>query len=280
MAPLAVDGPTMYCLSPGLHPAEGSYAFSSEPSTTDLFIASAVYFRERGLRKIALITSSDATGQDAERGISATFNEKSGVQIVTQEHFNISDVSVAAQMAHIKASGAQAMIAWSTGTPIATILRGIQDAGIDMPVEISNGNLTFAQMHAYASFMPKELIFSAMPAIAADNLPNGPVKRKAVDYISAAIKATGARPDTGYLAAWDPAVLVIEAYKKLGLNATATQIRDYISNLRGWVGIDGTYDFKAIPQRGVGASSVIMVRWDATKDNWVAISKFGGEPLK
>jgi branched-chain amino acid transport system substrate-binding protein len=280
IAPLAAaNGPVLYCLSPALHPAEGSYAFSTQPSTSDLFAVTATYFKEKGWKKVALITSSDATGQDAERGIDAAFTPQTGIETVVKEHFNITDVSVAAQMAHIKASGAQAMIAWSTGTPIATILRGVQDAGIDIPIEVSNGNLTFAQMHAYASFMPKELLFTAMPPIAADSLPNGAVKRKALAYIDA-FKAVGTRPDTGFLAAWDPAVLIVEAYRKLGVNATATQIRDYIAGLRGWTGIDGVYDFKAIPQRGIGTNGVVMVRWDSSKDNWVAVSRLGGMPLK
>jgi branched-chain amino acid transport system substrate-binding protein len=280
IAPLAVDGPTVYCLSPALHPPEGSYAFSALPSTTDLFAASAIYFRERGWRKIALITSSDATGQDAERGIDATFNQQSGVQVVDKEHFNITDVSVAAQMAHIKASGAQAMIAWSTGTPIATILRGMLDAGVELPVEISNGNLTYAQMHAYAAFMPKELLFAGMPAFAPDQLSNRAVKRKAVEFLNAFKASTGLRADTGYMSAWDAGNIVVDAFKKLGTNASAAQIKDYIANLRGWVGITGQYDFKAVPQRGLGPSNVIMVRWDTAKDTWVGVSKPGGEPLK
>ena len=41
--------------------------------------------------------------------------------VVAREHFNLTDISVAAQMANIKSSGAQALIAWSTGTPVATI---------------------------------------------------------------------------------------------------------------------------------------------------------------
>lgn len=279
IGPLAANGPVNYCLSPGVHPPAGSYIFSSLPSTTDAFVASATYFRERGIRKIALITSSDATGQDAERGIDATFNAQSGVEIVVHEHFNITDVSVAAQLARIKASDAQAMIAWSTGTPIATILRGAQDLGFDMPIEVSNGNLTYAQMHAYAGFLPKEILFAATPPLAADSIPNGPVKRTVTQFM-AAFKAAGVRPDTGYLAAWDPAAMIVDAYKKLGPDATALQLRDYLENLRGWVGINGIYDFKAIPQRGIGANSIVMVRWDATKDTWVAVSRLGGEPLR
>jgi len=280
MAPLAAaNGPVDYCLSPGVHPPAGSYIFSALPSTDDAFVASAAYFRAQGWRKIALITSSDATGQDAERGIGAVFTPQNGLELVAREHFNITDVSVAAQIAHIKSSGAQAIIAWSTGTPIATILRGIQDAGIDLPIEVSNGNVTFAQMHAYAGFMPKDLLFATTAPIAPDQLPGGPVRRKAYDFINA-FQATGIRPDTGYVAAWDPGVLVVEAYKKLGLGATAAQIRDYVAGLRGWVGILGQYDLRAIPQRGVGPNNVIMVRWDPAKDNFVAVSKFGGEPVK
>ena len=48
MAPLTKDGPLLYCLSPGLHPEPGSYAFSSEPSTTDAFVGTAVYFAHQG----------------------------------------------------------------------------------------------------------------------------------------------------------------------------------------------------------------------------------------
>jgi branched-chain amino acid transport system substrate-binding protein len=279
MMPLAKDGPADYCFSPGTHPPEGSYVFSSSISTSDLLVASATYFRERGWRKTAIITSSDATGQDAERGIDAAFNAASSETIVDREHFNTTDVSVAAQMAHVKASGAQALIAWSTGTPIATILRGIAESGVDMPVETTNGNLTYAQMKAYASFMPREFYFAAPPAIAPDQLPNGPVKRAVNTFIDA-FKPVGTRPDIGQSLAWDPTFLVIDAYKKLGLDATAAQIKDFIDGQRGWVGINGQYDFRAVPQRGVGVNNVIMVRWDSGKDTWVGVSKLGGEPLK
>ena len=278
MVPLAAEGPAVYCLSPALHPPEGSYAFSCEASTADLFVLSTTFYRAHGWRKVAIITSNDATGQDAERGIDEAFNAQSGIQIVDREHFNTTDVSVAAQMSHIKASGAQALIAWSTGTPIATILRGVNDAGIDIPIETTPGNLSYAQMKAYASFMPKELYFPAPPALAADDLPNGLMKRKVMDYVGA-IKATGTRPDVGYVAAWDPALLIIDAYKRLGAGASADQIRAYIAAVRGWVGINGAYDFHATPQRGLGVNNVIMVRWDVAKDTWTAASKLGGQPL-
>lgn len=281
MVPLLKESTAMYCFSPGIHPPDGSYAFSSNISTDDLMLGSARYLSLRGLKKIALIASTDATGQDAERGIEAAFGEKGpyGTTIVAHEHFNPTDLSVTAQMTRIKASGAQALMAWSTGTPAATLLRGVSDAGLTMPVITSEGNLTYAQMKAYASFMPKELLFPAPPVAALDQLAPGPVRTAVQQYVEA-FKATGVRPDIGQCLAWDPAMIVIAAYRKLGTNATGEQIRNAIASMKGYVGVNGDYDFKAVPQRGIGVDAVVMVRWDPAKDTWVGVSKLGGAPLK
>lgn len=278
MAALVKDGPVLYCLSPALHPADGSYAFSTEPSTSDAFAGTALYFARKGWRKVALMTSTDATGQDAVRGIDEAFRAQGGLQIVDRETFNISDVTVAAQMAHIKASGADALIAWTTGTPTGTVLRALSDVGLTIPVVLSNGNITFSQMKAYAGLLPKNVLFPGFVALVPDQLPGGNMKRRALDF-RAALAAVGTKPESGHVAVYDPTFLILDAYRKLGFDATATQIRDYIANTRGWVGADGTYDFKAIPQRGIGPGSIVMIRWDPDAQNWVGVSKPGGEPL-
>jgi hypothetical protein len=95
-----------------------------------------------------------------------------------------------------------------------------------------------------------------------------------------AFKAIGQKPDAGDDEAWDAGLIVIDAFKKVGLDASATQIQNYISTLRGWVGTNGVYDFVATPQRGVGLESLIVERWDAQKDAWVGVSRSGGWPLK
>jgi branched-chain amino acid transport system substrate-binding protein len=278
MVPLAKNGPVLYCLSPGLHPDEGGYAFSTEPSTSDAFTGTAVFFNRKGWHKVALITSNDATGQDAARGIDEAFRAQGGLQIVDRETFTIGDVTVAAQMARIKSSGADALIGWSTGTPIATVLRGVSDVGLDVPTVIGNGNMTFTQMKAYAGMLPKQLYFPGFASLVPNQLPNGQLKRQAQAFVSA-LAAAGSKPESGHVSAWDPAMLVLDAYRKYGFDATAAQIRDYLANLKGWVGADGTYDFHAIPQRGIGAGSIMMIRWDPASENWVGVSKPGGQPL-
>ncbi len=165
MAPLMSNGPVEYCFSPGIHPAAGSYVFSASVSTHDLQKALFRYFREKGWKRIAIMTSSDATGQDAERGIDETLSQPeykdAGLTLVERAHFNTTDVSVAAQIETVKAANPDAFVAWSTGTPIATIFKGILQAGLDVPTATTDGNMTFAQMTNYAEFLPKQLYFPA-----------------------------------------------------------------------------------------------------------------------
>ena len=278
MAPLVKDGPLVYCLSAGMHPERGTYVFTYSASTTELIAVNVRYLRDRGLKRIAILTSIDASGQDGEHGIDAALAapDNAGMTVVAREHYNVSDLSVAAQISRIKESGAQALIAWGTGTPIGTVFHGIQDSGLDIPVSVSASNLLYVQMKAYANILPKEMISAGLPCIALDSLPAGAVKTAVSQYIDA-FKAVGIRADLSQSIAWDPALIVLSAFKKYGANATAAQIKDYVSTLHGFAGANGMYDFRTGDQRGLtAATSGIMVRWDPAKDTWVAISKFGG----
>ena len=68
---------------------------------------------------------------------------------------------------------------------------------------------------------------------------------------------------------WDPARIIVAALHDLGPSATAAGVRDYIAHLRAFPGIGGLYDFVASPQRGLGLSNAVVVRWDAAKQDWL-----------
>jgi hypothetical protein len=41
-------------------------------------------------------------------------------------------------------------------------------------------------------------------------------------------------------------------------------------------GVLGRYDFRAIPNRGIGLNALNVVKWDAARSIWVIVSKAGG----
>jgi ABC-type branched-subunit amino acid transport system substrate-binding protein len=72
---------------------------------------------------------------------------------------------------------------------------------------------------------------------------------------------------------------VIDALRHLGPDATADQIRRYLLSLHSATGISGIYDFDSGNQRGLGTKDVVVMRWEAAKDWWVAASRPGGVPI-
>ena len=280
IAPLLVNGPVMYCFSP----RDPSQSRDVRVLGRDLD-ARYVGRREEVLPEPRLdegrvhhLDRCHRPRRRPEHRHGIRRGERGARGDVAHEHFNASDLSLGAQMAKIKGSGAQVLVAWTTGTPFGTVLRNAAEAGLGIPVLTTAGNLSDAEMHAFAAFLPKELYFPATPAFAPDQVPPGPLKRSLESYF-AALKAAGAKPENATSLAWDGTLLVIEALRKLGTTATAAQIREYLAGLRGGIGIYGPHDFVAVPQRGLGIGSVVMVRWDGAK-GWVAASGLGVSALR
>lgn len=284
MSPLMQNGPVMYCFSPGIHPPGGGYVFTGGVSTFDQAQALVNYFRARGWTRLALMTSTDATGQDADKGFAELLArpENKGITIVAHPHFNPTDVSVSAQIEEIKAAKPQAFIGWATGAPSATIFRGAVQGGLTVPMGSTGGNMTYAQMHRFAAFLPRELYLpSSVWAVHGDPRvkldPAVALKQK--EYF-AAFAAAGAKPDEGSILGWDPATIVVDALRKLPANATAQQLRDYLLKVKGIAGVNGVYDFAAAPQRGLTLNNIIVSVWDAKADSWKVVAAPTGVPLK
>jgi branched-chain amino acid transport system substrate-binding protein len=274
------NGPVQYCFSPGIHPVAHSYTFSASISTDDLATATLRYFHGKHWNRVAIITSTDASGQDAERAFveAARSPENAGLSLIIQEHFNPTDVSVSAQIARIQSTHPDALVAWSTGTPFGTLLHGINDAGLDIPVLGGNGNLTYPQLAQYKDFTPKQMYFPSPRFFAREQVGPGPI-RDAQNLFFKSFAAIRVRPDVSHSFSWDPALMVVDALRHTGLDAPPEAIRSYIEGLQGWVGINGVYDFRDGSQRGLTENTAIIIKWNAAKATFVGVTKPGGAPL-
>lgn len=282
MAPLVANGPVMYCFSPGVHPPPGSFEFSASVSTIDLSEVLLRYFRLRGWTQLALIVSSDATGQDAESGVNRALArpENKSLAMVERAHFNPGDISVAAQVESIQAAHPQALIAWTTGTALATILKAVVQAGLDIPVATTNGNMSVAQLSQYAGFTPKQLYIPAAFFSPHDGLFTLDARvEKAQHEMYAVLQANRVPIDTQSTQAWDPTMIVIDALRNLGTGTSPTQLRAYLAGLTDYPGVSGIYDFKAVAQRGLGAEDAVVTLWRPESKQFVWVSAPGGKPL-
>jgi branched-chain amino acid transport system substrate-binding protein len=285
MAPLVeAEGPVMYCFSPSIRTKPGGYVFTSQIDSHDQQRALMTYFRAKGWKRIALITTTDSSGQDAEKNITAMVKEPEfkDVTLVANTHFAPSDVTVTAQIATMQAGNPQAIISWATAAAGATVFRGLKQAGIDLPTAPSGSNMTLQQMVDYAPFLPSRVYFGS-GEWAANGDPRLGVPAEVVEQqklFFASMKTIGVYPDSGIDLGWEPIRAVADALNKLPPGANAKQLHDFMISWQGHVGAEGQYDFKKTPQRGLDIDNAIVVRWDAAKKEWHLVSKLRGEPLE
>jgi branched-chain amino acid transport system substrate-binding protein len=273
-------GPLSWCYSSAVNGKPGSFEFQTSATNLDYNTAAIRWLRARGKTKLALIAPTDATGQAYDRAIDAilALPENRTVTLVDREHFNPGDVSVAAQIAKIRASGAQVLLVGTAGSAAGTVFHGMTDAGLDIPAVTGNGNASQAFMKQYADILPKELYVESTHCLAPAAI-SGKAEKAAYDAYVNAMTAHGVAVDCLQSLAWDPALILTSALRKLGTNATAEQLRAYIATLTDFPGVNGTYDFKRVPQRGLDDQAVVIIRWNEATSTWIPVSKPGGAPI-
>jgi branched-chain amino acid transport system substrate-binding protein len=258
--PLLQNGPVSFCLSPGIHPPHDSFMFSLSVTTNDEVAAFFRYARQRGWSKIAVITATDASGQVVDQAVAKALSASANtsVQLVDHQHFNATDVSVDAQMAHIKAQGPDALLAWSVGSAFGSLVRGINDVGLGIPILTSYGNMNTAQLRQYRDALPAELLFAAPLGMSVDGDP-GPVRDAQRTYFNV-LRASGVDPYGGTLV-WESAMLLIYAVRHTGVAVGPGQLLAYIEKLRSWSGIQGVYDFSDPGKQALVDTAVAIYRW-------------------
>lgn len=283
MVPFFKDGPVLYALTPLVYPEKGSWVFATLPLISHVESVMFHYMRGRGWNKVAFLRTNDVSGQDNAKAIDAALAEPDNKSIVTatSQLFNGSDLSIAAQVAAIKNSGAQALFVSATGAPFGTVLRSLADAGVDLPIFTGATNIAPDFISRFKQFVPKAGLWIVAPSFTKREWPARDPLKPAIDEFYTTLEAAGLKPGTAHAFGWDEAKIVVAALRALGPNATAKQIHDWIENLHDFPGALGMYDFRIGDQHGLGDSSLFIARYDPASSNGVDIeSNAGGAPLK
>ena len=278
---IRANGPLSYCFSPALHPAAGTYMFSASISSYDQGTAILAFAQSKGWRRVAIVATTDASGVEGEAQLlaAASLPRFANMSIVDREHYAVADVSISAQATRVKAAAPDVIVMTSVGTPTGTALRAFKDTGLEKTPVIANfGNLLHDALNQYATFIPDQLYLTAPRFVTHDVSRPGPVRDAQLSFYKA-MGAAGINPDVPHNLPWDVALVLIDALRHLGTSATAKQILDYLEPLHGFAGTNGIYDFRDGSQRGIGLTSVAIVRWNPTKKDWATVSEIGGKAI-
>jgi branched-chain amino acid transport system substrate-binding protein len=258
--PLATSARVVdYCLSPGIDPEPGGWQWSASAATEDLAIRVVRYWQARGITRIGLLHSTDASGVDGAEAVRHAVAETAGTRVVAAAAFGPGTVSVTSQVQTVAAGRPHAIVVWSTGAGAAVAFKGLRQAGISVPVATTDGNLTYTFLERVADYLPETLLIPATQDFWWEHSPRGPdayARQKA--YHATYLAEHGQQPDFGPGVAYDATMLVARALAAADGDREAT--RTALESMRGVVGVVGTYNFSRDDHRGLTLGDVAIVR--------------------
>ncbi|GHH84203.1 ABC transporter substrate-binding protein [Streptomyces sulfonofaciens] len=259
VAPLATSGHRIdYCLSPGIRPAPGSTTWSSSADTRALAERLVGYWHRRGITRIGLLTTTDASGIDGARAVHEAVANEPGMRLTGAAGYDPNAISVTPQLQVAGGGHPQALVVWASGAAAGVAFKGLAQSGSTLPVATTDANLTFTFMQRIAEYAPKTLLIPATRDFWADQAGGGDAADLVRSYQTAYRHRFREQPDFGPGVAYDAVHLFAQALHSA--KGDPEEAVTELSRTSAYQGVLGTYSFAPSDHRGLGADDVAVVR--------------------
>ncbi len=212
------------------------------------------FMKKKGIKRIAIITSSAAFGSDGRKQL-IKYAPKYGIKIVANEKYDPGDTNMSVQLTKIKGTNAQALVNWSAGPTQVIVTRQFKQFGL------SKTMLLF-QSHAFGSKRDIKLSGGAAEGV---YLPlgkinigwllpaNDPQKKPIMAFAKSYEKRYGVWPPSFAGHAYDAMMLLTDALKVVGPNKA--KIRYYLEHKKDYIGMHGIFDFSPSDHNGLNGQT-------------------------
>lgn len=259
VAPLVKEkGPVVFSLSGGYEP-ENPFMFAGSVHTQYMQQTIMDWFKSKGYKRVALLATTDSTGQVAVDAIKSVA-PAAGVEVVGVERMNTNDVDVMPQLTQIRSKQPDAIVSWLTGKPAGVVVKNFFQLGIDVPLFLSHGNISYTFADSIKGFQPKTLLMPSSKDVAWQDLPTSDAQRAQNEsFHKKYFDQNKQHADFGPPVAYDAVMLVAEAIKKAG-STDAVKVKDALEAIQGYTGLVGVYNFSKDDHRGTGRKDTVLVQ--------------------
>lgn len=217
------------------------WTFKFVPGETKLVPEQLAYLKSKGVTKLALLTPATALGKESLNRVQPAA-PKAGMEIVSMESYGADDKDFAAQLTKIKASGAQGLIVYDSGTASALIAKQMKSMNINLPWTAPYGILGPANITAAGDAFDG-LTVPAPKIYVAEQLPDNDTQKKvALQFKESFKKTSGKDADPLAMHGWDAVMVFAEAIKRT--NADPDKLTEARAKIRD--GIEGLTNFPAV----------------------------------
>ncbi len=216
------------------------------------------YMKRAGIAKLAVISDTGGFGKD---GLSVLEAEapKIGVQVVSNQTFNVGDTDFAAQLTKVKSSGADALLIISSGKEAAALVSQSKQLGVNTPLYGTHGNARLEFVTGAGDAAEGFILPAGKILIPESHGTDSEAYKVATSFIDTFTTASGGeKPSTFAGHAYDAINLIAEAAKRLGPDVTPAGLRDEIEKTSGFIGIGGTFTFSPTDHNGLTENDLNM----------------------
>ncbi len=225
------------------------------------------YAKQKGQKRIALLTVSDAFGASGREQLKQLAARK-GFTVVADEVYSPKDTDMTTQLTKIRGIKPDAIICWGTNPGPAAVTKNVKQLGIKIPLYMSHGVASKKYIELAGAAAAEGVMLPAGKLAVYDKLKkNDPQAKVLKTYDQDYKKAYGVEASTfgGY--AYDAFQLIVGAIRKGG--ATPDQIRNGIEQTKKMVGVSGVFTMSPTDHNGLDLSAFEMVK--VSKGDWVII---------
>lgn len=200
-----------------------------------------------GARKIALLHSTDASGEMGSRGVKENVG-RFGLELIIVEKFDPKDTNMIPQLTKIKAARPDAIILFTSAAPAAVIAKNYKQLGMEIPVVGSHGIPTreFVELAPSYIYNGRWIVYANKGNTARSLPPDDPYRRDIYEPFVERLREKQGKEVryTGFYGnGYDGLMAVIEALKIAG-----TDDRSAIRNAMEKVSFSGLLaDFRYSP---------------------------------
>lgn len=220
------------------------------------------YMQKQGIKKIGIITVSNGFG-DSGREQLLDQSSKYGIQVVADEKFGGKDSDMTAQLTSIQTTDAQAIVSWTVGPTITIVTKNWKQLAMKIPLYQSHGAAS-QKILKMAGKAAEQMIFPAPKLIVVDQIADSDPQKKILNaYRDSYEKKYGQAVSKFGGNAHDAIRIIVAALEAVGPDRA--KIRDYIENLKDYVGIVGVYNYSPTNHNGLTKDYFVMVQVENNK---------------
>jgi branched-chain amino acid transport system substrate-binding protein len=234
-----------------------SYVFKVPQKDSDAVRRIYGVMKERGIKRIGVITSNDGYGVAGGKQL-ANLAGEFGITIAIAETYDKQETDLTGILTKVKGEDVKAVVNWSIVPAQSLVAKNMKQIGLDVPLFQSSGfgNIKYVQAGGDAA---NGTIFPCGRLLVADMLPdNHPQKAVLMGYKKDYESRFKEDASTFGGHAYDALLILTEAIKKAG-SSDREKLRDAIENLKGVVGIAGVFGFSAKDHNGLDMNAYEML---------------------